>query len=329
MNTEKSKNTTEPVYLATYSNDDKLMVNRINAWLEESGKTGADLSRLTGIKDGTRSSILTGRYISSPSLFLQRMIGAIERIDERNQSARNDIPYTETSIALQIEAVCKRTHADRDFGFFVGKVGVGKTTALRAYNNKTQAAILLEAFEGIDHSTFIQELIAATGSVQVKGTVSMQLAGLIKLLRGSDRVILVDEANWLPKRSFGALRRISDMADIGVVLVGTAELLPMVQDPDGRFGQISSRIGFWPALAKQISEKDCALLVASYFAEDLPEATLNAFYGCCEGSARTLKNLLKNTCRYANKNNAEITPELIKRINQQTMAGRGFVTGGL
>jgi DNA transposition AAA+ family ATPase len=318
----------EIAYKSTYNDEDKLMVQRINAWLAEPGRTGADLSRLTDIKEGTRSSILTGAYISSPTKFLQRMIDAIERVDARNQAAKNEIPYTETSVAVQIEAVCKRTHVDRDFGFFSGKVGVGKTTALRSYARKTQSAILLEAFEGIDNSTFIQELITATGSIAVKGTQAQQMAGLIKSLKGSDRVILVDEANWLPKRSFGALRRISDVAEIGVVLVGTAELLPMVQDPEGRFGQISSRIGFWPALAKQISEKDCALLVTSYCAEELPEAVLKAFYGCCEGSARTLKNLLKNTYRYANKNNADITPELIKRINQQAMAGRGFVTGG-
>ncbi|MCF7964190.1 MAG: ATP-binding protein [Methylobacter tundripaludum] len=321
--------TPQIAFKTTYSEEDRRMVQRINAWLMEPGKTGADLSRMTDIKDGTRSSILTGAYISSPTKFLQRMIDAIDRVEERNQAAKNDIPYTETSVALQIEAVCKRTHVDRDFGVFCGKVGVGKTTALRCYARKTQSAVLLEAFEGIDNSTFIQELITATGSVAVKGTQAMQMAGLIKSLRGSDRVILVDEANWLPKRSFGALRRISDVAEIGVVLVGTAELLPMVQDPEGRFGQISSRIGFWPALAKQISEKDCAMLVTSYCAEELPDAVLKSFYGCCEGSARTLKNLLKNTYRYANKNNAEITPELIKRINQQAMAGRGFVTGGV
>ncbi|MGZ8181441.1 MAG: AAA family ATPase [Methylobacter sp.] len=320
---------TEIAYKSTYSDEDKLMVQRINDWLAEPGRTGADLSRLTEIKEGTRSSILTGAYISSPTKFLQRMIDAIDRVEARNQEAKHDIPFTATSVAVQIETVCKRTHLDRDFGFFSGKVGVGKTTALRSYARKTQSAILIEAFEGIDNSTFIHELIIATGSVAVKGTMAMQMAGLIKSLKGSDRVILVDEANWLPKRSFGALRRISDVAEIGVVLVGTAELLPMVQDPEGRFGQISSRIGFWPALAKQISEKDCALLVTSYSAEEPTESVLKAFYGCCEGSARTLKNLLKNTYRYANKNNAEITPELIKRINQQAMAGRGFVTGGV
>lgn len=320
--------TDQITYCACYSEADQQAVQRINAWLEDSGITGAELSRITSIKEGTRSSILTGSYISSPTKFLQRMIDAIERNNERNQAAKNDIPYTETSVAMQIDAVCKRTHVDRDFGIFIGKVGVGKTTALRSYARKTQSAVLLEAFEGIDNSTFIQELIAATGSVAVKGTQAMQMAGLIKSLKGSDRVILVDEANWLPKRSFGALRRISDVAEIGVVLVGTAELLPMVQDPEGRFGQISSRIGFWPQLTKQISEQDCAMLVTSYCSQELPEAVLKAFHSCCEGSARTLKNLLKNTFRYANKTKVEITPELVKRINQQAMAGRGFVTGG-
>lgn len=320
--------TPEISFASTYTDADRQLVQRINAWLAEPGRTGADLSRLTEIKDGTRSSILTGAYISSPTKFLQRMIDAIERVDQRNTVTASDIPYTMTSVAALIDYVCKRTHVDRDFGIFVGKVGVGKTRALRAYAAKSQAAVLLEAFEGIDNSTFIQALIAATGSVRVTGTMSMQMAGLIKALKGSDRVILVDEANWLPKRSFGALRRLSDVAEVGVVLVGTAELLPMVQDPEGRFGQISSRIGFWPPMVKQISEKDCGALVGSYCSEELPDAVLKAFYGCCEGSARTLKNLLKNTFRYAQKNNAELTPALVRSINQQTMAGRGFVTGG-
>lgn len=317
---------TTMTFTPAYSDDDKQMIARVNAWLADSGCTGAELCRMTGIKEGTRSSILNGSYISSPTKFLQRMIEAIERSNER-QGSRNDIPYTQTSIAVQIEAVCRRTHSDRDFGILIGRVGVGKTTALRNYAKRMQSAVLIEAFEGIDHSTFMQELIAATGSVSVKGTMAMQMAGLIKSLRGTDRVILVDEANWLPKRSFGALRRISDVAEVGVVLVGTDELLPMVQDPAGRFGQISSRIGYWPSAVKQISEQDCALLVQSYCSEELPEAVLKAFYGCCEGSARTLRNLLRNTYRYADKAEVEVTPEFIKSVNQRTMAGRGFVTG--
>jgi len=316
-------------FAESYTDDDKALVILINTWLQESGKTGAELSRLTEIKEGTRSSILNGNYVSSPSAFLQKMKEAMDNANARNESAKIDIPFIETSIAETIDQVCKRANVDRDFGIFVGAVGVGKTTALRRYVEKYKSAVLIEAFDGIDHSTFISELIGAVGATKIKGNTSLQINNLIKTLKGTNRVLLVDEANSLPRASFGALRRISDIAGVGVVLVGATELLPLVQDPAGRFGQISSRIGFWPTQVSRITEKDCALLAGSYFSAPQPEPIVKAFYSCSEGSARTLRNLLKNTYRYALKNKQEITPDLIRNINANTMAGRGYVTGGM
>ncbi len=312
----------------TYSQDDQEKIAKINRWFNpEEGRTGAELSRMTNIKEGTRSSILNGSYASSPTKFLNRMLDAIDRQHERERSGKADIPYTETSIAKVVTSACRRAHNDRDFGIFSGRVGTGKTTALRQYVKTTPSAVLIEAFEGIDHSTFMRELIASTGATIIKGTAAAQMANLIRALKGSDRVILVDEANWLPKRSFGALRRISDVAEIGIVLVGTQELLPMVQDPDGRFGQISSRIGFWPPVAKQITQSDTAELVNSYFGEVMDDSVLKAFYECCEGSARTLRNLLRNTWRNTRKSKTVVSADLIRKINMQTMAGRNFVVG--
>lgn len=311
-----------------YSDEDKAKIKQILDWLNaDESRTAAELSRLTNIKEGTRSSILNCSYASSPTKFLDKMLSAIERQRDRERSGNADIPFTVTSIAKLMKTVCGRAHNDRDFGVFLGRVGTGKTTALHQYVKDNPNAVLIEAFEGIDHSTFIRELIIATGSTIIKGTASAQMANLIRALKGTDRVILVDEANWLPKRSFGALRRISDVAEIGIVLVGTPELLPMVQDPDGRFGQISSRIGFWPPVAQKITESDCRALVNSYFRKSIDETVLKAFWGCCEGSARTLRNLLRNALRTADKSKVEISAELVKKINTQTMAGRGFVSG--
>ncbi|MFZ2452607.1 MAG: AAA family ATPase [Methylovulum miyakonense] len=315
-------------FTEAYSEDDKALVRSINAWIKDSGKSKADLSRRTGIPDGTRSGILNGSYPSSPTEFLLRMAAEMGRTDERNQSAKVDIPFVATSIYADIEYACRRAHIDCDFGIFVGQVGIGKTTGLRNYAQKNRAAVLIEAFDGIDHSTFISELVKAAGLASVTGNTSQQVARLIGALKGSDKMILVDEANSLKPFSFGALRRISDTAGIGVMLVGTHDLLPMVQDPAGRFGQISSRIGFWPELVSRIPAKDCALMVDSYFGEPQPEPIVKAFYSHCEGSARALKNLLKNTCRYAIKNNADITPELIGKINADALAGRGYKIGG-
>ena len=319
----------EILFTAAYTENDRQLVLKINAWLMQSGKTKASLSKSTGINDGTRSSILNGSYPSSPTPFLERMVAEIERIDARNQAAKTEIPYTETDIAKRIHMVCSRAHIDRDFGYFAGRVGVGKTQALRAYAKKNQSAILIPVFQGIDHSTFINELIIKSGLVHSPGSISMQIAAIIRAFKGSDKVILIDEAEWLPARSFGALRRISDESEIGVVLVGTPNLLPIVQDPDGRFGQISSRIGFWPSVVERVSESDCRLLVESYFSAPVEDAVFSAFFTCCEGSGRTLKNLLKNTYRTALRTGAEISPANIKKINQDIMAGRCYGTGGL
>lgn len=318
----------EPTFTAAYTDTDKTKVATIVAWLAaDDHRTGAELSRITDIKEGTRSSILNGSYASSPTRFLDKMLDAIDRSTERHE-AKTDIPFTETSIAKLMTQVCRRAHVDRDFGIFVGRVGVGKTSALRDYVKRNTSSVLVEAFEGIDHSTFVRELATAAGLPATNGTTSSQTARLINQLKNADCVILVDEANHLPKRSFGALRRLSDVATIGVVLVGTQELLPMIQDPDGRFGQISSRIGYWPAVIKQITVQDAQALINSYFEKQVSDDVLKAFYSCSEGSARTLRNLLRNVWRKSTKSKLPLTAELVNKTNTDAMAGRGFTVRG-
>ena len=283
---------------------------------------------------GRRFKVLEERYqCKAPRLFISEqpaqlmgIVNVSEVITAINEISKN--PALIIIDTLHRNFGAGDENSSKDFGIFLGRVGTGKTTALHHYANNTPTAVLIESFEGIDHSTFMDELIKATGVTVSKGTAASKMAQLINALRATDKVILVDEANWLPKRSFGALRRISDVAEVGVVLVGTPDLLPMVQDPNGRFGQISSRIGFWPAVVQAITEKDCRALVNSYFSNAVDEATLKAFWSCCEGSARTLRNLLRNTYRSASKNKTEVSASLVKRINTQTMAGRGgFVAG--
>lgn len=320
--------TAEISFTAAYSDADRAKTLQIVHWLgADPARTGAELSRSADIKDGTRSSILNGSYPSSPTKFLDNLLAAIERSTARHD-AKVDIPYTETSIAKLIAKVCHRAHLDKDFGIFVGRVGVGKTCALRQYCKTNNNAVLVECFEGIDHGVFIAELTVAMGVPVTTGSISLQTARLINNLKSSDRVLLIDEANHLSSRSLGALRRLSDVGQIGVVLVGTPELSLMVQDDHGRFGQISSRIGFWPPIAMVIKEEDAAALAMRYFGETLSDEVLKAFYACCEGSARTLRNLLRNVWRKSIQYKIAISAELIHKASQEAMAGRHMKAKG-
>ena len=138
----------------------------------------------------------------------------------------------------------------------------------------------------------------------------------------SDRVILVDEAETLTDQALLHLRRISDAAGIGIVLAGTPALLGLVQDPDGKFGQITSRIGFWPPICQAISEADATALTESYLGQSLDAETQAAIWTACQGSARALRNLLRSSRRWCGKHQSQIDADVVRQVDRHAMGGR-------
>ncbi len=307
-----------------YSPDDRAAAERIQDWLEEgeAGRTKAALARAAGISTGTVSLVLSRQYPSSPTAHLEAMGAAIGR--EREREAVPEIPYTATSVARAVHQIIGRVHNDRDFGLFCGRVGVGKTVALRQYAREHPGvALLLEAYPGAGAPVVLRTLARALGGVPARRrTVADLTAALVEALGPGDRVILVDEAETLTDRALLHLRRISDAAGVGVVLVGTPALMSLIYDPDGKFGQITSRIGLWPPTCQSITEKDAAALTASYLGESPDAETQAAIWTACQGSARALRNLLRNSRRWCRKHRNELDAEVVRQVDRHAMGGR-------
>ena len=305
--------------------DTEAAVRQITGWLKASGKgrSKAALARIAGISPAAVSQILAGRYPSDPSAHLEAMTAAVCREDSRERDPA-EIPYTETSVAKMVRSVIRRAHQDRDFGIFAGRVGVGKTVALRRYaTDHPTTAILIEAYPGAGAPVVLRLIAGAVNALITRRTVADTTAAIVETLRGSDRVILVDEAETLTPQALLHLRRISDAAGVGVVLAGTPGLMALVHDPDGKFGQITSRIGWWPPLCQSINASDAALLAAAYLGEDLAAETQKALWEACQGSARALRNLLRHARRrQAKHDETGLTAELIRRVDRHAMGGR-------
>ena len=299
-------------------------INRITEWLDSGkGRSKAALARTAGISSATVSLILKGRYPSDPTALLEAMVAAVDRDDSRERDPA-EIPYTETSISKVVQTVIRRAHQDRDMGFFAGRVGIGKTVALRRYASENpRAAVLVEAYPGAGAPVVLRLIASSIGAVIVRRTVADTTAAIVETLRGSDRVILVDEAETLTAQALLHLRRISDTAAVGVVLVGTPGLLSLVHDPDGKFGQITSRIGYWPAVAQSISEDDAAALTEAYLGEAPGAEAQAALWAASEGSARALRNLLRHASRKQRRHNEQaLTAKLVRSVNRYATAGR-------
>ena len=306
-----------------YTPADREALERINAWLESPRHTKTALSRAAGISTGTVSRVLSGQWPSPPGEHLEAMSAAMSRAEERDTDPV-EIPYTATSVARAVHAVVHRAHLDRDIGIFTGRVGVGKTVALRRYAEQHRgASVLIEAYPGATAPVVLRLLSEALGVHGPRRTIADRTAAIVETLRGSDRVLLIDEAETLTDQALLHLRRISDAARIGVVLVGTPSLLSLVHDPDGKFGQITSRVGFWPAICQSISEADAAELVTAYLGETPDPETLGALWTACQGSARALRNLLRNSKRWCrNRRGESLSAAIVRRVDKTTMGGR-------
>ena len=334
-------------FTSKYTQEDIKGVQKIVDWINDETvdqttyrkkRTLALLGRRAHINDSTLQSVVSGKYPSPVTGHIAKTLDAMSRADEREQDNIGNL-FVETSVFKFAEAACHRAHINRNFSVISAYVGTGKTTAVKEYANRhPDTVILIEGTPDMNASVLISELVSITGAVVHKthkhanGTKADKMAGLIRALKGTDKLLIIDEAETLCTQALEYVRRISDLCEIGAVLSGTEKLKPLIKDPQGRFGQISSRVGFWPNVIKGITQKDARELTEAAFEDDDVELTddlHDAFWQVCQGSARILvRNLIPGVRDYGLKKDMTLSRNLIFMIGQDLLGFRPTRNGG-
>ena len=320
-----------------YTEADKADVAHIINWLNkgqefepgfENQRTQTKLSKASGVNDSTLNTILRGVYPSPVRKHVDKLLDVIAREDLRLKETLGHNPFVETSVYIAVNAACHRAHVYRNFAVISCYVGTGKTWALRHYIENHPNAILIESHPDMNTLVLLREIVEKTGAVVRKshkwarGTKSDLMEAVIKKLKGSDTLLILDEAEKVTTQTLEYVRRISDLAEIGVVLSGTEYLRPLVRDPRGRFGQISSRVGFWPPVIRAITYTDSCKIVDAAIGRQvtLDEDLKKAFYKVSDGSARVLaRTLIPAVHDYGIRKGKEITPRLIQTIGSDLL----------
>ncbi len=324
-------------YTDAYTDDDKRKVIQIVNWLNEGQEhdVGFDnkrsqikLARASSQGQTTLNAIIRGKYPSSPTDRLNKVIDAIERQSERESEKIGDNPFVETSIYVAVNAACKRAHKYRSFSVVSAFVGTGKTKSLKRYAELHPNTVLIEATPDMNATVMLRELVEKTNAIVHKshkwarGTKSDMMEAIIANLTGSDKLIILDEAEKTTTQTLEYIRRISDIAKVGVVLSGTEMLQPMIRDPRGRFGQISSRILYWPPVIRGITDNDAKAIVEAALIDEaeLTPDIHRAFYEMCDGSARVLAHSLITGVRdYGLRKGNELTANMIYQVGEQLL----------
>ncbi len=282
-----------------FTDDDKAIVARIIAWLNDKQYTQTWLARLSRVSNSTSSQILTGKYPTSPSRQLSTMDAAIEAHDNRASIAT--VPYVVTSTYQMAKMVCDRTRKYANFGILTGAVGVGKTAALQEYKRQNEHTVLLEANPNMTAGVMLEELLKAL-SAPCPSSLDKKFAAIVDALKDSTRLLIIDEAETMLPQCLHYLRRIRDKARVGIVLSGTERLVHLVKPVQGQFDQIRSRVGFWPAAIQRVERADIDAIAQAALADqgEIDIETLDAIWHYTRGSVRMLvENIIPALRDYA------------------------------
>ena len=130
----------------------------------------------------------------------------------------------------------------------------------------------------------------------------------VRRLKGSDRLLIVDEAEQLPYKSLELIRRLHDKAGIGILLVGMPKLLGNLTGIRGEYAQLYSRVGIGARL-EPLTEAD----VQNIIHRRIPEASdlWKVFYKETYGNTRRLFKLVIGALRIADLNKVSINVDII------------------
>ncbi len=327
-------------FTSAYTEDDKAAVAKLHEFLfdEENqgeGWTQAQLSKRSSVNAGTLNTVLQGKYPSPPTRHLRACLEVIELARARKERPATTMRHVETSVNRAVVACCKRARMYRNFSVLSAFVGTGKTRCLYQYAGDHSNVHVLEALPGLSTHVMLSQLVKMTSANVIKsrgsqgGTRDQMFDAVVNAVKGTDSLFIIDEAETLTESSLEYIRRLRDLAGIGIVLAGTERLFPLVRDPRGRFGQISSRVGFWPPIIKSITRDDAEALARAAFEPDgvqeqLTDETLDALWQVCDGSARVLCEAIVPGVRdYGLRKGKALTKELIFKVGNDVL---GFGT---
>ncbi len=157
-------------------------------------------------------------------------------------SLSNSVGYVATSISTAVYDNIRLCHLKGGFAIEAGDAGIGKTMACKKYAEDHPAtAYYVPINPCISGITSLLRQLCTEMSLQQGNRYDMWLR-IAHKLSGESKVLILDEAQHLPLKTLDSLRAFFDAyPEIGICLVGNAELVTKLRNKNTAVAQIKNR----------------------------------------------------------------------------------------
>lgn len=283
---------------------------QLQDFLKKAGASAASVARDIGYSPSAVSQWLSGKYQGNITDLETAVQGYLSLQSDKNSLKAVDISFVPTVNARIAFGMLRRAQIDHKIVLITSESGLGKTESVKEYTRRTPNAILIETDPSFSSKILLAYLHKKLG-YSGHGTKFSMMQDLIGALTGSNRLIIIDEADRLGYESLELLRRLHDKTKIGMALVGAPVLVENIRGSRGEFAQLYTRVSGHAQL-KPLQKDDAVQIIKEYIPTVTTEAC-DTYYTFCQKCARTLYMLVYTSIRIAEENKVQITPALIEK----------------
>ena len=340
MNSSTAKKGKELKYNNNY---DEEAISNTEACVTRAAELGVrhiTLARAIGVSTATVSGVLLGKYPSSPDRHLEMIAVALENI-HREQISDGAIPYCDTSVSKLVYTVCEeaRKHCKSDaIGLVCGRVGVGKTTALKHYTETQPGVIYIRAPKGMVKADALRRVGAALGiDSSMSMTLSRRQDMVMEALRGTRKLIILDEAQRPAPQVLEVFRDISDDTQTALVFAGREHLRNLFESNMGQFAEIASRILRWYPVVRNLILEDVQMMISAVYppaagsdaAYSITDDQHDAIIECSQLNGRVFEHLIGALKTYEENNGKVPDRDTITNIYEKIIVPAAFAWQGV
>lgn len=236
----------------------------------------------------------------------------------RNEARRTSsgVVTVDCDVAQQLRSAFEAIRKTNDVGMLLAEAGQGKTRGIELYHKDNPTSVLFSVRSwACDKASMEGELFTAVGTSGYDKQ-TKRSAFLAKRLRGSDRLLIVDDAHKLTRPALQWLFDFTDETSVPLALVGTFALEDKIADDAQRFSRVGLRFEIIPDKPRDLIEH----IVKAH----APDAS-GAFVALCElceqvvqehGHFRSANKQMKLAAELKNNARKDITwPEAFRRAH--------------
>ena len=240
------------------------LVPRLKDFMLENKRSQGSIAKELGISTAAVSLYLSGTYDAPHKI--NPKVEQLLKINKERKETPKEPPFRETRVSKTVTNTIKYAHLRGKIALAYGDAGIGKTMTALNYIAGNPDAVMITLNPCYATIAGVNELLSE--QLNVKARIERHyFAEIVRKLKNSGRVIIVDEAQHLTTRAIEYIRGINDATGAGIVFIGNSSVYSRIfgrgtADKDD-FAQLFSRIALKsPVSRKMLSRGDIETVFA-------------------------------------------------------------------